>query len=175
MTESASSASNPPIPTPTPTPTSNLRENVATGVAVVVIVGLGLVYGFMLTNLDLPDKDWTRILTVLSGIEAVVFGAAGFLFGTSIQRGQVKKAEAEADKERTQARKAEKTAERGTMLAKQILAKSTAPSQAPGAQPPGDPGLLGGKKTRSQGPSTAATGVDRDLAELQAMAMEVLR
>src|SRR5688500_10048253 len=52
------------------------------------------------------ERTWSRMVYVYGGVEAVVFGAAGALFGTSIQRGQTRAAEQRATDAKADARTA---------------------------------------------------------------------
>jgi len=134
-------------PAPPAQPMSPFREKVATVVAVLAIIGLAAFYIFMLRNLTLDADSWARVLSILAGAEGLVFGAAGFLFGTSIQRSRIQAAETRTTEEKKEARRArrkerlerrraeaaaageaqaQQQAAKGKMLARQILAKSQA-------------------------------------------------
>src|SRR5215204_1451362 len=51
----------------------------------------------MLLASDSGDKTWTRLTFVFASVEAIAFAAAGALFGVSVQRERVQKAEEKAD------------------------------------------------------------------------------
>lgn len=63
---------------------------------VVVLFLLGITYS-LLGKLDLPDSEWTRAVYLLSGIEAVAFAGAGFLFGKEVNRARAENAEENAE------------------------------------------------------------------------------
>jgi hypothetical protein len=98
-------------------PISSMRERVATVVAVVALGLLAWFYAFMVTHVEgIGDLEWTRRREILTGVEAIVFAAAGFLFGSQVQR-QAQGARVDAAKEkaadaRRQARREELKAER---------------------------------------------------------------
>lgn len=113
--------------------TGTFRENTATIMAVVVIVALGVLYGFMLWNVDAKQLHWERAMIILSGVEAIVFGAAGFLFGTSIQRkatqAEVKVHEKQADEARKQAEDAREKEQQEKARAELEAAKAEAANE----------------------------------------------
>jgi Na+/melibiose symporter-like transporter len=51
----------------------------------------------MLLASDSGDKTWTRLTFLFASVEAIAFAAAGALFGVSVQRERVQKAEEKAD------------------------------------------------------------------------------
>ncbi|HEY5855789.1 MAG TPA: hypothetical protein VIW24_17510 [Aldersonia sp.] len=63
-------------------------------VAVCIWIAFVLV---MLLSSDTPDLQWTRLTFVFSSVEAVAFAAAGALFGVTVQRDRVERAEKQAD------------------------------------------------------------------------------
>jgi hypothetical protein len=50
----------------------------------------------MLTEVGTEELRWSRLAWVFASVEAIAFGAAGALFGSSIQRARAENAEAEA-------------------------------------------------------------------------------
>ena len=101
------------------------------------------------------DRNWDRLIYLLSGFEAIVFSAIGWIFGTTVARGAVQEAKVsqaeakeqastarqEAAEARTseQAARAErddslKDAERGRAIAASIKAKTGGSSRV-GARP----------------------------------------
>jgi hypothetical protein len=64
--------------------------------AVAVLVAFGLFVVFMLTEIGTSELRWTRAAWLFASVEAIAFGAAGALFGSSIQRARAENAEAEA-------------------------------------------------------------------------------
>jgi hypothetical protein len=98
-----------------------LKTIVASIIAIFVLIAFTVVVAYMLrlaTNAQEPE--WTRAVFIFTGVEAIAFAAAGFFFGTEIQR---KRAET-----------AEEVAVKGKALAASIKAKRA----------PGRAAILGG-------------------------------
>jgi hypothetical protein len=55
----------------------------------------GLVW-FLISQRNADERTWTRLAWVFSSVEAIAFGAAGALFGSSIQRQRAEQAEERA-------------------------------------------------------------------------------
>jgi hypothetical protein len=83
--------------------------------ALVVLVAFGVFIAFLVTQREAPETPWTRLAWLFASVEAIAFGAAGALFGSSIQRQRAEKAEEEA-------RQNSDTAARGRALAAVIKA-----------------------------------------------------
>jgi hypothetical protein len=64
--------------------------------AVGVLTAFAAFVVFMLTEVGTEELRWSRLAWVFSSVEAIAFGAAGALFGSSIQRARAENAEAEA-------------------------------------------------------------------------------
>lgn len=79
------------------------------------------------------DQKWTRLVYLYGGVEAIVFGAAGALFGTTIQRAQVKDANKKADDAQKNADDHAKKATTGDALTAAIQAELDARAEAPKA------------------------------------------
>jgi len=109
---------------------SSFRETTATVMAVVVIIALGILYAYMLWNVDLEEPQWQRAMIILSGVEAIVFGAAGFLFGTSIQRkvdiSEINAHQNQSDDAKKQADEAKRNEKREKMRAAREAAQAEA-------------------------------------------------
>ncbi len=174
---------------------SPFREKAATWTAIAVIVALGFFYVYMLGHVDDDATHWARRMIILSGIEAIVFGAAGFLFGTSIQRqvtsAQVKNLEQTSEEKRQEAARAQMRADLeaerakaataaeqearvkvrgGEMLAEAVLAKSAARPR------PAASFRSGGLESLGEGVEEAVAGSEAasDLEELQRLAKKAL-
>jgi len=52
--------------------------------------------GYMFTVTDAQEPQWTRYVYLLTGVEAIAFAAAGFLFGKEVHREQAQNAEKRA-------------------------------------------------------------------------------
>lgn len=70
---------------------------VAPILGVLILAGFGLFVLYMLGRLDLGETAWARAIYLFSGVEAVAFAAAGYFFGTQVQRGKVEEAKKEAE------------------------------------------------------------------------------
>jgi hypothetical protein len=145
--------------------------------AIITAIALIAVYiamlGFMMTLR--ADKEWDRLVYLLSGFEALVFAGAGALFGTTIQRANVTAARddaADAKKtaqaERDRAQLAEKDAAAGRTLAAAIEAKAEA--RAGGAD------RIRGSRPEPEQEAAAAgpAGLDADLLELAVLARKMM-
>jgi hypothetical protein len=152
-------------------------------------VAIGLIAIFMIFVVVLvvlrSDEHWDRLVFLLGGVEALVFAAAGALFGTSVQRTQAVEARQQAaqerqaaTRERERADQFEQQARNGQALADVIRAKAAqaAGDQADGANAGEDGGASGPRRARPPGPiragvgpSAPGNGRDRDMAELAQM------
>jgi lysylphosphatidylglycerol synthetase-like protein (DUF2156 family) len=105
---------------------SSLKDNVALLVTVFVIAGSALLIGFMLLDVDAADETWKRYTFLLTGVEAIVFAAVGWLFGKEVHREQAAKAEEKRGEAEVQARqsteRAATEAEKGRGLARAVIA-----------------------------------------------------
>jgi hypothetical protein len=101
-------------------------------VAVLVLLAFTAFVLFLIGQVEEDEVAWSRLAWVFTSVEAIAFGAAGALFGSSIQRERAEKAE-EAAKENAQ------DAAHGRALAEAIKADALVPSQGrPGGfQPSG--------------------------------------
>jgi len=106
---------------PAPGSTSTVKNvsGVALVAAAVVLVGFGVFVWYLATRSDTEEVTWTRLAWLFASVEAVAFGAAGALFGSSIQRQRAEKAEAKADANADAAAK-------GRALAEALKAEDTA-------------------------------------------------
>lgn len=146
-------------------------------VAVIMAIVLIFVYIAMLAVLAVlrADKEWDRLVYLLTGFEALVFASAGALFGTTVQRGNVTTARADAaaakqtaQAERTRADQAEKTATAGLAFSQVVQNKAAvrASKSAPA-------GIKGGRPDE-QLPDGELPGPDSDLEELAKLARMML-
>ena len=65
-------------------------------VAVLVLAGFAIFVVFLVAHVDEDEIEWSRLAWIFASVEAIAFGAAGALFGSSIQRERAEKAEAAA-------------------------------------------------------------------------------
>lgn len=61
-------------------------------VGVAVLMGFSVFTVFMIRSAETADLRWTRLMFLYVGAEAVVFAAAGTIFGSQVQRGRVEAA-----------------------------------------------------------------------------------
>jgi hypothetical protein len=83
---------------PPTTPTPSRLAGPALWIAGLILVGWCVFTVYLVrTSSGLDEIQWTRLTWLFSSVEAVVFAAAGALFGTSIQRQRTEAAEQRAD------------------------------------------------------------------------------
>ena len=98
-------------------------------IALIVLFLLALVGLFLVRD----DANWDRLVYLFGALQALVFAGAGALFGTSVQRGNLADARADATAARVRADAARddahaqgKEAEKGRALAEALRAASEA-------------------------------------------------
>jgi hypothetical protein len=69
-------------------------------VACAVLLAFGIFVGVLVSEVDTDETRWTRLAWIFASVEAIAFGAAGALFGSSIQRTRAERAEGEAAEHR---------------------------------------------------------------------------
>lgn len=116
-------------------------SGVALVVAVVALIAFGAFVWFMITERGAEETPWTRLAWLFASVEAVAFGAAGALFGSSIQRQQTEREKERADDN-------EKAAKDGRALATALVADD-----------PADATALPGLESLDRPARTAAEGV----------------
>ncbi len=143
--------------------------------AMITAIALIVVYVAMLAFLVTlrADKDWDRLVYLLSGFEALVFAGTGVLFGTTVQRANVTAARSDAadakqevKTERDRAQVAEKDAMAGRTLAAAVQAKARTRASGPAS--------VRGGRPDEQAAGLGLTGLDADLAELAELASAIL-
>jgi hypothetical protein len=85
--------------------------------AVGVVISWMVLLGWLTFHTEKPDIEWSRLLTVLSSLEAVAFAAAGALLGTTVQKRRVQEAQDRAQKAEGRATDAEKRGAANEQLA----------------------------------------------------------
>lgn len=105
---------------------ATLKDLVAPFVAIVILVGFIGSTIFMLLQSSLTDVQWSRDIYLFGGIEAIAFAAAGFLFGTQVQRQQVQAANDRAQQANSRAQDATEHAMSATANAAATQAKADA-------------------------------------------------
>ncbi|MFC2171883.1 hypothetical protein ACFLU6_04545 [Acidobacteriota bacterium] len=76
-------------------------------IAIIVLIAYFVFIGFLISDRNADDKVWSRMAWLFTSVEALAFGAAGVLFGSSIQRKRAEKAETSAEKNSTAAARGE--------------------------------------------------------------------
>jgi hypothetical protein len=102
----------------------------------------------MLGQVEAEEGAWLRVLYLFSGVEAIAFAAAGFLFGREVNRARAEQAEsradAEADRAETFQKAAVKAQTKGRVLTEEVrqLADLETPPAAAAGFHPGAPSPL---------------------------------
>jgi len=74
-----------------------VKDLTASALGVVILAAFAVFIVYLLRNLNLAEAQWARAIFLFGGVEAVAFAAAGYFFGTQVQRGRVEAARSEAD------------------------------------------------------------------------------
>jgi hypothetical protein len=85
-----------------------------------VLAGFAGLVIFMTSQAEAASEAWTRLAFVYTSVEAIVFAAAGAVFGTRVQRAQTEEARSRADRAQGRAEKNEAQAAGGRALAKAV-------------------------------------------------------
>jgi hypothetical protein len=73
------------------------KDVIAAIIGALILVAFGVFIVYLLRNLRLEEIQWARAFLLFGGVEAIAFAAAGYFFGTQVQRGKVEEAKAEAE------------------------------------------------------------------------------
>ncbi len=92
-------------------------------VGVLVLVAFSLLVIFMIGRVASSDAAWNRLVYLYGSVEAIVFAAAGAIFGSRVQRAQTEDAEARAKKAQDKADQTSQAATNGRALADAIRAE----------------------------------------------------
>jgi hypothetical protein len=97
---------------------NNLRDSLAPLVAISALCFFAIFTVYMV-NIASTEKEnhWNRTLYVFGTVEAIAFAAAGFFFGSEVQRRTVEKAEERVQKVEELAEQAQDDANKGKALA----------------------------------------------------------
>lgn len=106
-------------------PKPSSREPYALAISLLALTGFGFFVLFLLTRLGTTELSWTRAVYLLSGVEALAFSGAGFLFGREVQRRQVDGAETRAKRSEQRAEANEEAAVKGRALALMVVSTVT--------------------------------------------------
>jgi hypothetical protein len=99
---------------------------VATVAAVAVLAAWLTFLTIMTRHTNAQEVEWARLTAILGSLEAVAFGAAGALFGVTIQRQRVQDAKEHAAKADQRAADADKKADEHSTAAANGKALATA-------------------------------------------------
>lgn len=127
--------------------------------AIAVVISYGVFTWWMIHETKEPEVDWSRLVYVFQGVEALVFAAAGLAFGTSIHRAQINTAQQGERDARRQADEARSEADIGRALEAALRAYTG--RQVESELPPTDSDLIGsgpygGRATRNENLDNAA-------------------
>ncbi len=115
------------LPTPDPQPPApdlQRRDPIVMAVAVVILIALAGLIAYLLCRVDqFTDQQWLRAIYLLTGVEAVAFAAAGYIFAAQVQRSQLESA-------RQDAKRNESAAVKGELLAEEVQAAAARASFA---------------------------------------------
>ena len=105
-----------------------------------------------------PELEWNRAAYLFSGVEAIAYAAAGFLFGREVHRQRAEQAEQRAGSEQRRAAEAEKKATEETTKGQTLKRVIDAKKSARLERAPDMEGLEnfrggGGAAARAAGPS----------------------
>jgi len=136
-----------PRPTPPPTPAPPAPPTppatpwityVGLVVAVLALFSFGLLILYMLSRTsNATELEWQRDVYLLSGVEAVAFAAAGFLFGKEVHRQQAEQAMARAGKAEEKAAEAQQNAQLANRTAIEVRTRARALTAAINAKAEG--------------------------------------
>ena len=113
-----------------------IKSTVTLIAAIVLLLLGGLLIAYLLVNVGASEPIWQRYVYLLSGVEAVVFAAVGWLFGKEVHREQAAKAEKDRDAAENEKAKAIAAAAdseaTGRQLARAILATAAGDAELEG-------------------------------------------
>ncbi|HVE91853.1 MAG TPA: hypothetical protein VNE62_06100 [Actinomycetota bacterium] len=134
-------------------------------IGLAILVGFAALMRYMLQRTGLPDPEWSRSIYLYGTAEAVVFAAAGALFGREVNRqraetaeDRAKSAETRADTEALRALQNTQDAAGGRALATAVRAEFGSKGAPDMGVSRGDPSLFAEGDvgtTRADQPSTA--------------------
>ena len=99
------------------------------GLAILVLIGYAYFLIFMVGKTDLgkgEELQWSRLVFLFSGVEAIVFAAVGFVFGREVHRSKAEAADERAESAEKKSQEAQKKASEleGKMQVISKMAKS---------------------------------------------------
>lgn len=76
---------------------SQLKDLIATGIGIVALGGFAILIMHLLGRTNAAELEWSRLVYLLSGVEAIAFAAAGYFFGREVNRKRAESAEKRVD------------------------------------------------------------------------------
>ena len=142
------------------------RDSLAAVVAVSALLVFLVLVILMFLNRSGSETAWSRLVYLLTGVEAVAFAGAGWMFGKEVHRGEAQRAEEQvhteqerADQAEEGARKANETAHTEQLRGARIVqAVETANAEQQSARQSGE------QQVSARGGSRNALGPVADLA-----------
>jgi hypothetical protein len=123
----------------------------------IVLVGFSIFIYFMIGHIAAEEREWNRLAYLYGSVEAIVFAAAGAIFGTQVQRSQTENAEARAKDSEQKADMNADDAVKGKVLSSAVKSMSRS-------------GRTSGGTLGSQRAGPAAPATQSDLDRLAAIA-----
>jgi hypothetical protein len=102
-------------------------------VGIIVIVAWLATLAWLAMHVDDEEVRWSRLVFLLSSVEAVAFGAAGALFGTNLQGQRVADARLRAERAESEASEHKEAAVRGRALAAVVKSEARSGGAVRGA------------------------------------------
>ena len=106
----------------------SLKDILAPIVAIAALLAFAWFIIYMLGLTQAEEPEWTRAVYLFTGVEAIAFAAAGFLFGREVHRKEAQKAGERADAADKRATEAQNSATnaavKGNALAEAIRVKA---------------------------------------------------
>ncbi len=93
------------------------RDSLAAVVAVSALLMFLVLVILMFLQRSGSDAAWSRLVYLLTGVEAVAFAGAGWVFGKEVHRGEVQRAEEQVQTEQKRADQAEGDAQKANETA----------------------------------------------------------
>jgi len=103
---------------------NSLKDALAPFVAILILLAFALFILDLLTLTKAQETEWQRAMYLFSGVQSIAFAAAGFFFGSELQRKRAERAEEStqeaASRAMTAERKAIEESTKGVTLAEAV-------------------------------------------------------
>jgi hypothetical protein len=133
--------------------------------ASLALLGFAWFIIYLLGRTSTKDEiEWTRSVYLLTGVESIVFAAAGFLFGREVHRSRAENAEKRAGKAEIQATESQKRATAAETKGKSLTAAIAAKKKGVESR---------GAEIEAFGPESATALTQADLKELEDFAQQL--